>query len=129
MFEEERAEHHRRNRGSGGSRNPAINLPSNLLLVCGTPTTLCHGWIGNHPAEAMDLGFSVSTNGRIAPSAVRVKHAVHGLIYLLDDGGWLPAGEPADRLLADLHETAAAADAPAVAAEETTPNPSEGTES
>ena len=26
--------HHRRNRGSGGSKNPEINQPSNLMLIC-----------------------------------------------------------------------------------------------
>lgn len=82
--------HHRRNRGSGGSSDPAINSPANLLLVCGTGTTGCHGWIGERPEEARDEGYAVSLNSRQDPASVPVHHAVHGLIYLTDDGGWRP---------------------------------------
>ena len=78
--------HHRRNRGSGGSSDPAINAPSNLLLVCGTGTTACHGWIGASPAEALDHGYVVSLNSLDRPADVPVVHAVHGVVYLLDDG-------------------------------------------
>ncbi|WP_331907427.1 hypothetical protein [Streptomyces sp.] len=128
MFQES-DEHHRRNRASGGSRNPAINLPSNLLLVCGTPTTGCHGWIGAWPAEAMRLGFSVSTNGNFPPSAKPVEHALYGWVLLNDEGGWtrLVDHPGTDRLLADL-KTKAASGATETA-DETTPNPSKGTES
>lgn len=35
--------HHRKNRGSGGSKNPEINLASNLILVC---------WAWNDAMEA-----------------------------------------------------------------------------
>lgn len=78
--------HHRRNRGSGGSSDPAINAPSNLLTVCGTGTTGCHGWIGSSPAEALEHGYVVSLNSREAATDVPVVHAVHGVVYLLDDG-------------------------------------------
>lgn len=36
---------HRRSRGAGGSRDPRANLPSNLLVACGSGTTGCHGLI------------------------------------------------------------------------------------
>jgi hypothetical protein len=36
---------HRLPRGRGGDRDPRINLPSNLLVVCGSGTTGCHGLI------------------------------------------------------------------------------------
>jgi hypothetical protein len=78
--------HHRRNRGAGGSSDPAINAPSNLLTVCGTGTTGCHGWIGSSPAEALEHGYTVSLNSREATTDVPVVHAVHGVVYLLDDG-------------------------------------------
>jgi hypothetical protein len=78
--------HHRRNRGSGGSSDPAINAPSNLLTVCGDGTSGCHGWIGANPDEAMDAGFAVSLNSSDAPAQVPVDHAVYGLVYLRDDG-------------------------------------------
>lgn len=46
--------HHRKNRSQGGRDTAA-----NLLAVCGTGTTGCHGYITEHPAEAYDKGWSV----------------------------------------------------------------------
>lgn len=79
--------HHRRNRGSGGSSSPAINSPANLLTVCGTGTTGCHGWIGSSPAEARDAGWVVSLNNSEDPADVPVIHAVFSSsVFLLHDG-------------------------------------------
>ena len=78
--------HHRRNRGAGGSSDPAINSPANLLSVCGTGTTLCHGWIGANPRAAASAGYVVSLNSIADPATVRVKHAVHGVVLLTHDG-------------------------------------------
>lgn len=36
---------HRIPRGMGGTRDPRINLPSNLLTLCGSGSTGCHGAI------------------------------------------------------------------------------------
>jgi hypothetical protein len=85
-----RSLHHRRNRGSGGSSDPAINAPSNLLLVCGDGASGCHGWITANPETAMDLGYSVSLNSSDSPSQVPVHHRVWGLVYLDDGGRWTP---------------------------------------
>ena len=52
--------HHRRARGMGGTRWFGCNLPSNLMAVCGSGTTGCHGWIESHRAEAMAAGWLVS---------------------------------------------------------------------
>jgi hypothetical protein len=82
--------HHRRNRGSGGSSDPAINLPSNLLLVCDGPGS-CHSWIGDHPRLAGDAGYVVGLNSIADPATVRVSHAVHGRVLLADDGTWSAA--------------------------------------
>lgn len=51
--------HHRRPRGMGGTKRPESNLPGNLLLLCGSGTTGCHGWVESHRAEARDKGFLV----------------------------------------------------------------------
>lgn len=51
--------HHRKPRGMGGSRFGA-NLASNLLVLCGSGTTGCHGYVESHRSEAMACGWLVS---------------------------------------------------------------------
>jgi hypothetical protein len=38
--------HHRRPRMMGGSRNESTYIkPANLIVLCGSGTTGCHGWV------------------------------------------------------------------------------------
>lgn len=92
VYDKQASIHHRRNRGSGGSSDPAINRPSNLLLVCGTGTTGCHGALTDNAQRlvALDAGWIVLINTSDDPIDVPVHHAVHGLVYLDDEGGWSP---------------------------------------
>lgn len=90
------AVHHRRNRGSGGSSDPAINRPSNLVLVCDGPGS-CHEWIGDSPAEAYEAGWMVSLNSKESTAEVPMIHAVLSASVLLTDEGtvlpvasWVP---------------------------------------
>lgn len=46
--------HHRKRRSQGG-RNDAANL----ILLCGTGTLLCHGYVHAHIAESQDAGWLV----------------------------------------------------------------------
>ena len=50
---------HRRARGMGGSSDPDTNSPANLVLMCGSGTTGCHGHVEAHPHEARERGFRV----------------------------------------------------------------------
>lgn len=59
---------HRRARGMGGSRLPDTNLTSNLVLVCGSATTGCHGHIESHRVEAIGRGFNVPQGTLRRPS-------------------------------------------------------------
>lgn len=80
--------HHRRNRGMGGRRHAAsaaINQPGNLLSLCGSGTTGCHGWVTGHPAEARELGYALRTNGTEDPTTVPVQ--AHDGWHLYDDAG------------------------------------------
>lgn len=81
--------HHRRNRGSGGSSDPRINAPSNLLLVCGSGASLCHGDITNNAdrERALTAGWVVSLNSKQDPADVPVLHAKYGLVLLDEAGG------------------------------------------
>ena len=78
--------HHRRPRGSGGSKLKWVDLPGNLILLCGSGVTGCHGWVESHRAVARDKGWLVPLNGIRLPSAVPVHHALHGVVVLNDMG-------------------------------------------
>ncbi|GAA4176425.1 HNH endonuclease signature motif containing protein [Gryllotalpicola koreensis] len=45
---------HRKNRSQGG-----LTLASNLNLLCGSGTDGCHGWVTEHPREAVAEGWAV----------------------------------------------------------------------
>jgi hypothetical protein len=80
--------HHRRNRGQGGSRR--ANVISNLITLCGTPLTLCHGEVTLYPGkcEAFGNGWRLSTNGTADPATEKVNVAWIGWAYPLADGTW-----------------------------------------
>lgn len=94
---------HRIPRGMGGSRDPRLNLPANLILLCGSGTTLCHGEVESKRADAREHGFALwrSQNPADEPVTVAIWPASDNtpavtVQYLLDDlggrmevrGGW-----------------------------------------
>ncbi|MFD9950536.1 HNH endonuclease [Nonomuraea sp. NPDC059023] len=82
--------HHRVPRGRGGE-----NTAENLLLLCGSGTTGCHGWTEKNRAEAYQLGYLVHTG--IDPLNVPVKLLGRVLAYPSPDGKWLITdGVPSD---------------------------------
>jgi hypothetical protein len=89
--------HHRRGRGDGGSSKPEINQPSNLMLLCGTGTTGCHGKVtrNENRVKALTAGWVVELNTRQDPADVPVTHARYGRVFLLDDGTVRLAGSEA----------------------------------
>lgn len=70
--------HHRKNRSQGGR-----DVLSNLLLLCGSGTTGCHGWITEHPSESYNNGWAVRSF--LSPEAVPVLY--RGQLVHLDDLG------------------------------------------
>jgi hypothetical protein len=76
----------------GGTRAAWINQPANLITLCGSGTTGCHGWVEHHPREARELGLSVSRNG-LRPDCVPVL-TWRGWLLLTNDGKALPVDEP-----------------------------------
>ena len=70
--------HHRRPRGAGGTSNPAIGDISNCLILCGTGTTGCHGWVEQYRALAREYGYLVP-QGIDTPAGTRVRRR---------DGSW-----------------------------------------
>lgn len=71
--------HHRQPRAVGG------HLPSNLILLCGSGTTGCHGWVHAHPEDSRAEGYIVPANGRARPRVIPILS--RGLWFELDDLG------------------------------------------
>ena len=78
--------HHRQPRGMGGTAEAYVGRASNGVLLHGSGTTACHGYLEAHRQEAEDKGFLVSRNGVERPANVAIEHAVHGRCRLNDDG-------------------------------------------
>lgn len=78
--------HHRLPRGQGGS-----NRLSNLILLCGSATTGCHGYIESHRGEAYDPHQGWLVRRDVDPATVPILCARRGLILLDNDGGWVEA--------------------------------------
>ena len=53
--------HHRRPRMMGGTSDPRVNDARNLIVLCGSGTTGCHGWIESHRATARRDGWLLAS--------------------------------------------------------------------
>lgn len=72
--------HHRKPRGAGGSRDPAINSPSNLLALC----SQCHVEVESDRTKAYEQGWLVHREND--PAVVPVWLAFRGYSLLAVDG-------------------------------------------
>jgi hypothetical protein len=43
----------------GGSKDPVTNSPANLILLCGSGTDGCHGWVESYRTIAYEEGLLV----------------------------------------------------------------------
>lgn len=92
--------HHRHPRRMGGSRRPELNTPANLILVCGSGTTGCHGRIESNREQAYAEGLLLHDGAD--PAAVPVLlHTIPGrfpeLVYLTVDGTYALDGPNHDQ--------------------------------
>lgn len=78
--------HHRRIKGMGGDPRPDTNEAPNLVLLCGSGTTGCHGWVHTNTDVARAAGWLVSRYAD--PAETPVKLALHGWAILATDGTW-----------------------------------------
>lgn len=86
--------HHRRPRGMGGTNRPETNGAANLLLLCGSGTTGCHGALEANRAVAYERGHLLRQTQEPAEVPVWVFVPVAGIhgalgLALLDDDGSL----------------------------------------
>ncbi len=75
----------------GGSRKVHVNAAANLMLLCGSGTTGCHGWVESHRREAVTWGLLVPRPG--LPSVTPVFYRRTEWVLLDDNGGvhsWTP---------------------------------------
>lgn len=74
--------HHRRPRALGGTKDPAANLPSNLVLLHRN----CHEWLESNRTAALKQGWLVPQGHD--PAAVALAMAT-GTVWLTDDGAYV----------------------------------------
>ena len=80
--------HHRANRGHGG--RPSLNRLSNLVWLCSEMNGLVES-SADAAQAARDRGIKISSFAE--PSRERIRHAVHGRVFLNDDGTVSPCME------------------------------------
>lgn len=79
---------HRKPRGTGNAnREPWVNLPANLPIVCGSATTPdgCHLWMETHREEAKRTGWLISGDQHTATEIPIID--IHGNAFVLDNYG------------------------------------------
>lgn len=83
---------HRRPRKMGGTRWPGANLPSNLLILCGSATTpgSCHEFAESHRTAAVAAGWLVQS--RTDPATEPVLIVGGRFVYLTNTATY--ADEP-----------------------------------
>lgn len=94
--------HHREPRSHPFDR---LHQPENLLQLCGSGTTGCHGWVHAHPKRAYQLGYLVHTGKD--PATIPVYYRTGGWQQLNADGTRTPAEPPSDQpdYIPDIKET------------------------
>lgn len=77
------------------SQSPKTTLHNveNLVDMCGTGTTGCHGYVHAHPAESYANGWLVRSTTDPADAPIRT---YRGWMILTPDGGWRKYTKGAD---------------------------------
>ena len=78
--------HHRKLKGMGGSG--LLESPENLIRMCGSGTTGCHGWAHGNPEQARAYGWIVR---RLQDPADVPVQTYHGWMTLDTTGGKTPS--------------------------------------
>ena len=62
----------------GGTRRPGTNSPANLLLLCGTGTSGCHGRVETYRQAARQLGWLLQQDDDPSTVPVYLSYLVTG---------------------------------------------------
>lgn len=79
--------HHRRPRGMGGTTQQSTDEPANGVVLCGSGTTGCHGWVESHRSQAVSDGLIVSQGQEPATVPVLLYQGMGRAWYILDNVG------------------------------------------
>lgn len=83
---------HRLPRGMGGTSLAVVNGITNLLVVCGSATTGCHGWIETHRVDAGHAGWLLThPQDPAAEPVLVVVGDTRRWVLLTTDGGYADA--------------------------------------
>ncbi len=80
--------HHRRPSGMGGDRRPETHAAGNLVLLHGHGSVGCHFEVESARMDSLASGLLISKNAVGIPASFVIDHAVHGRVYLNDEGGF-----------------------------------------
>lgn len=84
--------HHRIPKGAGGSA--LVDRASNIVKICGSGTTGCHGWVESHREDAETLGWILpKLNPDIDPETEPL-FTIDGWVLFDDAGGVTPCDAP-----------------------------------
>lgn len=82
--------HHRIPRGMGGTKAAWIDQPANLISLCGSGTTGCHGWVEHGDrGQAVEWGYIIRRGvaAQALPEAVKVLTYPRGWLLYDNAGG------------------------------------------
>lgn len=85
--------HHRRPRGMGGTKRASTNDPRNLLLLCGSGVTGCHGLVESQRSHALACGWIVPQV--VEPYRIPVNIVARGPVFLTITGEYSKERQPA----------------------------------
>ena len=74
----------------GGTSLPWVGQAANGVVLCGSGTTGCHGYIERNRDIGRRMGLLISRNGVAVATDVPLDHALHGFVLLDNDGGFTP---------------------------------------
>lgn len=74
----------------GGSKRPEVNAPANLILLCGSGTTGCHGAIESNRAHAYTAGLLLHAGDVPTDTPVELRY---GRVLLDNNGMFQPEGD------------------------------------
>lgn len=76
--------HHRKPRGMGGANRKDADRLSNIVSLCGSGTTGCHGWVESNREAAREEGWLIYSGDD--PRHIPMRDWRGRLFFLTDDG-------------------------------------------